>query len=375
MRPTDILRRRSVAKRSGGAEDVEPRHQLRLLVADPRYRDDADFKHYVRRQHQRVFNDASGRLLKSRDAEGTGRPPVEPFDRYSERALRLQDEALPTGTRPPSSGHRGPAARMRPGSRDVFPPEDRASESLPELPPRDLSHVWPGQTLKAIDAMISAGRKIGYTHAAEHLAHYRHGKGTRLELPWSVLRSARYLAAAEQRVLQHYEDWFIGALEDSRLGQPFLGLRDGQSIVVGQRPHGRPPHGLVWEADVGLQSHGSTIEQDLNLAIGRSKIQGFGTIRFTRVGQTIKVEGTVDLQLSEIYNFEPGLAIGWANAVDVDGPDTGSGGLIELARRGIAAPFETYAHQPVAVTGEIVLDADGRPDPERSDFSWQDVEP
>jgi len=46
-----------------------------------------------------------------------------------------------------------------------------------------------------------------------------------------------------------------------------------------------------------------------------------------------------------------------------------------LARRGIAAPFETYARQPVAVTGEIVLGADGRPDPERSDFTWRDVEP
>lgn len=27
-----------------------------MLVADPRYRDDDDFKHSVRRQHQRVFS-------------------------------------------------------------------------------------------------------------------------------------------------------------------------------------------------------------------------------------------------------------------------------------------------------------------------------
>jgi hypothetical protein len=217
--------------------------------------------------------------------------------------------------------------------------------------------------------MEDEGEKLGFANAVEHLRHYREGGGGRLELPWSLLRRADYLAAAEQRVLQHYEDWFLGNLSDSRLGQPFLKLKDGESIVLGQSPQGQMRNSLVWEADVGLEWLGSTIEQYLSLAMGESKIQGFGAVRFNRVGHTIKVEGTVDLQLSEIYNFEPDLLTGLANAFRVPGPDIGSGGLIELARRGIAAPFETYAHQPVAVTGQIILDSSGQPDPEKSDFT------
>ena len=66
---------------------------------------------------------------------------------------------------------------------------------------------------------------------------------------------------------------------------------------------------------------------------------------------------------------EAAFKTGLGTAFPVPGPDSGAGGLMELATRGIATPFETYAHQPVAVTGQIILDAAGQPDPAKSDFT------
>jgi len=377
MAPRDIIRRRSIATPATvRAPETAVDEQLRTLVADPRYRHGEDFKRYVRRQHQRVFNrklDSTGDADLGVRERGQVRRSLESFDRRREREHRSANDAV-GAEREKAAGRRMPSSPGAPPARmTIFPPEERASEMLPSHPPRDLSHIRTGDILKSVDSMISAGRRLGLHHAAAHLQRYRDGTGGSVHLPWAVVRDAGYLARAEQRIFEHYENWFTGGLKDSRLGQPFLALRDGESIELGAPRKGELRNGLVWEADFGLRPIGSRIEQDLSLAIGEGKMQGFGQLRFSRVGNVINVRGTVDLQLAETYNFEPGFVAGLVNAFLVDGPDVGNGGLMELARRGVAAPFATNARQRVEVTGHIALDGDGNPDPARSDFVWRDL--
>jgi len=110
-------------------------------------------------------------------------------------------------------------------------------------------------------------------------------------------------------------------------------------------------------------------------AFGDAAIKGYGNITFTRHGNVIYVAGQVDMRFDERFDFEDEFGLtGWLTHLSLRAPDVSARELHELEVHGLAQPFRTQSSKLWLVTGQIVL-VGGDPDPSKSKFYWQELEP
>jgi len=232
-------------------------------------------------------------------------------------------------------------------------------------------------------------RGRGFELAADYLERYRHGHGGVVQWSWERLVSYDAAKKADAAVTAHYERWFTGGLKDTKVGQAFLNLVDGQSRTEGSlNPDSDGYKRLYWDGTWSFQDHTAGMERlpapvqahkkrqaDFGFAVGDAAIIGWGEITFTRDGDRILVDGLVDFRFDEPYDYEAGLSgllILGGTLFDDDLPTVSGSTLKRYADEGPAEVFRTQASILRRVQGVIVL-TDGKPDPKRSSFHWQIV--
>lgn len=328
---------------------------LRLLMNDKRYQEnDRDFLHFVQRQFRRVYEDPSGEPQKTLRV---GRPEtfvtgLEPFDRAREQRLRRGAKASDTKVRQGVTGRStlSDAARIRPTQN--FADRDTADEEVHDIIPyweraigtlgpqdRTRSTPFPGirdvdndEALKRYQAyldeleqrpkdvadarrrswlFIQSASMGGYDEAVRAHEHYLEGSGEPLTVDAEVVRNYGPVKDAENGILGHLNDWFRGKLSDPRFGRPWLGLADGERIVVGDEAFDRDMvGGLVrWEAGFDGPTedyHPDDENSEARMTFNAGTLESFSQITFERHGDRIEVSGWTQFRVADRYDFEKG---------------------------------------------------------------------
>ena len=331
---------------------------LRLLMTDKRYqKNDPDYRHFVQRQYRRVYDDPSG---EPREGLRVGRPEVfvtdlEPFDRDRERRIRRGEgvERPVTQDRRPSTtvgqselgqANADSVTRRASGNAepidepDVIPYWERA---IGQLGPRERtrSTPFPGirdvrdedtlrryqdhldeQKERASDVadarrrswfFIQAASLSGYDEAVRAHEHYLEGSGEPLIVDSEIVRDYGPVNDAEKDILGHLKNWFRGTLSDSRFGQPWLDLADGERIVVGEESFDRDIVGKLVRWEAGFDEPTDNYHPDDKSSEGRmtfnaGTLESFSQITFERHGDRILVSGLIHFRVADRYDFRDG---------------------------------------------------------------------
>jgi hypothetical protein len=174
------------------------------------------------------------------------------------------------------------------------------------------------------------------------LDHFLEGSGRPLEVDAHILHDFDLAQEAVEDVEGHFENWLMGRLEDSVVGNPTLEIQDGERLIVGGDGSG-PTENLddrvFWEA--GLSGVGEGIVPDMNLEaimsindifseaqalFGGATVEGFGYFEMERFGNRVLISGFIDFRVTDVYGFNEG---DWLNR-----------GLRDLEPNGLAMSFD-----------------------------------
>lgn len=351
-------------KDASATEHERIRRDLAELIADPRYRHDDAFKHHVRRQFQRVYNDP----FDSKATLRIGVPKVfatkvEPFDPVKSSQATVQGDSvarMQTGgliaaasTAPAASGNglrpkvEGKGA-LKPGegNKDAMPPPDAATddqewmvrrteqaEQLPPGPDRDKAR----SALQSVDTLLGTFQSRGWATAAQLLQHFVEGSGTPVTVEPSYLANYGPAQDSGDTVVGYFRDWLLGVRPDSQFGSPTLSMREGERIIIGGDASG-PSEDLTqrmhWDAvfrgvgdEMASLKFGNIADWigEQQASIGGGTTTGYGYLVLERRGDEIAVEGFIDFQITDRYDF--------AN-------DDWNPGYHTLQRLGLAVPFD-----------------------------------
>ena len=354
----------------GPGEDVSATEHERIrkdlagLIADPRYRHDEAFKRHVRRQFQRIYNDPRNPKATLRiGVPKVFAKEVEPFDpvRFSQATVRGDSAArMQTGgfvaaasTTPSASGgslrpggEGKSASKRHEGNKDAMPSPDAATdeqdwmvrrieqaEQLPPGPDRDKAR----SALKSLDTFLGTYNTLGWTTAAQLLQHFVEGSGTPVTVEPAYLANYGPAQDSGDTVVGYFRDWLLGERADSQFGSPTLSMHDGERIVIGgdaSGPSEELSERMHWEAafrGVGDEMASGKFGNILDLlaqqqaSIGGGSTDGYGHLVLERRGDEIAVEGFIDFQITDRYDF----------ATDDWNP-----GYHTLQRLGLAVPFD-----------------------------------
>ncbi|MEM7124170.1 MAG: hypothetical protein AAF563_23025 [Pseudomonadota bacterium] len=346
-------------KKNETSDETEQRlsADLRLLMTDERYqKNDPDYRHFVQRQYRRVYDDPSG---EPREGLRIGRPEVfvtylEPFDRDRERRIRRGEEVERhvTQDRRPSTtvsqselglANAGSARRQASGNAetidepDVIPYWERAigqsgpNERTRSTPFPGIRDVRDEDTLRryqdhldeqkerandVADArrrswvFIQSASASGYDEAARAHEHYLEGSGEPLIVDSEIVRSYGPVNDAEKDILTHLKDWLRGTLSDSRFGQPWLDLANGERTIVGKESFDADRVGGLVNWNTTFDGPNSKLDPefwtDARMTFNSGTLDSFSQLVFERHGTRIKVNGFVNLRVSDRYDFEDG---------------------------------------------------------------------
>lgn len=349
---------------ASAAEHERVRKDLARLIADPRYRDDEAFKRHVRRQFQRVYNDP-------REAKATLRvgvpkmfaKDVEPFDpAKTSRATQQRGSVagmqaggfLTAANSAPAASDNGlrrsaegkDASKRGEGNKDAMPSPDAATddqewmvrrteqaEQLPPGPDRDKAR----SALQSVDTLLGTFQSRGWSTAAQLLQHFVEGSGTPVTVEPSYLANYGPARDSGDTVVGYFRDWLLGVRPDSQFGSPTLSMRDGERIVIGgdaSGPFENLTERMRWDAvfrgvgdEVASFKFGNSADWigEQQYSIGGGTTTGYGFLVLERRGDEIAVEGFIDFQITDRYDF--------AN-------DDWNPGYHTLQRLGLAVPFD-----------------------------------
>lgn len=186
------------------------------------------------------------------------------------------------------------------------------------------------------------------------LRHFLSGSGAPVTVPPTVLRDFAPAQPAIDRVMEHFDDWFLGKTVkgDSRYGYPTLEIADGERRVVGgtlSDPAGGQTERVLWEAPMtGAGILDPDHLSDAQASFGGATMQGFGRFVMERHGNVVTVSGDIDLRVRDIYRFDP---------TDIFNP-----GFRHLEPAGVGRSFELATTTwRVPYFARILLDNYGRP--------------
>lgn len=151
------------------------------------------------------------------------------------------------------------------------------------------------------ESMISAARSLGRNVAADNLQRFIDGTGGVKQMDVSWLRDFGEIKSAESRILEYTQG-------DKNLKKWVTEVEDGQSVNKSD----------YWDADI--RDYNPTSE--LAVASGASDMKGDVSMRLSRSGDIITIEGEVAIKWSDAYNWNAGQSfgvIGFGDVSDNDG--------------------------------------------------------
>jgi hypothetical protein len=287
-------------------DTVEQR--LRSLMEHPFYQDPVDgrLRDHVRREFSRAYpggedRDASGRSVDSA-------PALRP------------DEVRSFDPRAPSSLEARQAARHGTGEHSTLP------QMIGRAIPTDTK----------LDAATTGGRWLGMKLAPLVMEHYRGGSGEPLELPAEKLRAHPAIRKAESQNQEY--------LKQDILNTP--ALRDGLAALKEGESYAHPSPLTHQNKDINANDR-----SDLHYASGLSNLDSSATLRFTRDGDGIRIDGEHAHHWHDPYDWKKGTSFLW-------GLITGDE-MLDLEKQGKAKPFDMHGRWGGAVSGRIPIGADG----------------
>ena len=382
------LRKRSAP--IGRKEKLHERMERELtnLKRDRRFWEgDKAYQRYVQRQFERVYNDPTGKRQPLRIG-----PPkifatdIEPFESETKQSnLSHQPDHKPR-VRSSSEGSsqkklgNPDSSESTQGVRQVRRDQDPeiarkvGKQQRVIIDRRTDKFREQGKLAKALDlaevefaggdtpleqaqasSVVMVGKFVEYGWDTANLLfeHYLNGGGDQVTIPADVVIDYPTLPSAHRRVLWNFGRWLVGDIEDSRFGKAPLPQSDGERTVIGG-PLGEgalPLDDLVmWESTFrGVGETTSVIDKlalddEAHSSIGGGTLQGFAAnLTLTREGDTIRVSGTLEFRVEDIYKFDDGH---WLH-------------YDELEKAGLATRF-TVVSTPWSrkITGAIHLDGD-----------------
>jgi len=361
--PPFDLRRRSapVGRREKLHERME--RELTNLMHDRRYWDgDRDYRAYVRRQFERVYNDPTGKpgLLRI-GAPKIFATEIEPYDAGRQlsanssikdgesTAAREQVFKIGSSTNRKEAKKSDPFAsrsgQLRDGLRsgqvsvqvnDQLHVRRAAGKPLTETDePGWLDKLWDlheveqagssdnidGVRARA-EALLGKFEEYKWNTAKTLLQHYLEGSGDPLTIPSDLMRTYPPLIGTYKTILTYFSQWLMGMRSDTIKGVPELPSRDGEVLIIGL-PYGASDADLnlddfvMWErsfsgvGDAGRPGDLWALGTEAHYAIGGGTLKGYAvSLTLTREGDRIRVAGQVYFRVGDMYNFADDDSLG-----------------------------------------------------------------
>ena len=205
-----------------------------------------------------------------------------------------------------------------------------------------------GETERALKATQKPARKVN------KFARYLGGSGEVLRYePEDIDDSPTYRAAMDVNK-KRFEDSMVKGVVNGT-PHPFMGqilaLKDGQSIVLNNP---RVPGGAdYWDKDISPAEGLRHFDGDQGLGMGRVKFRSTGSLKATRKGDRVFVEGLVDHRFNDVYDFN-----------DEDKAFSGAQNIPG------AKPFGIYGSKLEKLKGEVLLERGKIKDHK---FKWNSV--
>lgn len=190
--------------------------------------------------------------------------------------------------------------------------------------------------------MIRGWGKNYYDDDVVKKDHYEEGSGRPLIYsPYRLDKRPVYKDAMETNK-KRFEDSIVKGIVDGK-SHPFkdeiLSLKDGETIMLNKK--GILGGGDYWDKDMDRLDgvfHGDTKQ---SLADGSAKLRSTGTVRATRKGNMVYLDGVVDHQVNDVYDFNK--------------DDHEYSYYRKKAETGKAKPYGTHASKLERLKGRILV--------------------
>lgn len=137
----------------------------------------------------------------------------------------------------------------------------------------------------------------GWYVAISNLARFRKGTGGIKILDSLWLKSFSLVTHAMERIQEYFEEKCFSHYADT--------MADGE-IIQGDGT-GEPPGNLFWWNTVTQPNY--IIPDEIDYACGSSTLTGIGKIKLTKSGDFLTVDGEVEFEFNDGYNWNPGDSV------------------------------------------------------------------
>lgn len=205
----------------------------------------------------------------------------------------------------------------------------------------------------------------GYNKSERLFRHYTEGSGKPIQLTSEEINQAPLFIKAIQDNRKRFEDSLVKGFVDNDYKSPnkksefkkqILELKDGESIVLNNKRI--VGGGDLWDKDLNKKAAEQAKDLDQFYATGNTKLQSRGSLRATRKGNIIEIDGIVDNSIKDLYDFnkeDPQFLI-----------------FRNLAAHGKAKPFLVFGSDLEKLTGKLEVKNGAV---HNANFKWQKIRP
>jgi hypothetical protein len=187
------------------------------------------------------------------------------------------------------------------GASSMVRPPDHGVRS-PRLAFGQQTPTPSAEELRAAEAevrrIVAEVRAQGYPLTVDNIEYFLDGTGETRYFSPSVLRSRPAVAAADDRLRLHFENWIGGKYRDwpdgVALDNAVATLKDGEAMTLNSG----------WDARFNGGLDDEIFNRDFVGAVGASHLHGDGDLTFTRHGDLIEVEGDVLTMWRDPYDWD-----------------------------------------------------------------------
>jgi hypothetical protein len=151
---------------------------------------------------------------------------------------------------------------------------------------------------------IQRFKNKGYSKSERFFRHYVEGSGQPIRLTPEEMNQTPLFREAIQSNRERFEDSIAKGKINGRkhmFKEHILNLKDGESIVLNNK--GVPGGGDFWDRDLGKGDARKAGDLDQYNATGNTKFRSHGSIKATRKGNIIEIEGVIDNSFKDLYDF------------------------------------------------------------------------
>jgi hypothetical protein len=201
-------------------------------------------------------------------------------------------------------------------------------------------------------------------HEEGYLDHYENGSGTEMRIPPEDMVKSGSINGAMKTNRGRFEDSISkGSVKKKwpwdRQDHPFkdqiISMKDGETKDL-IAPDGKSKTDY-WDRDLGHTDHVLNGDVNGSLGLGHAKVRSQGTFKATRTGNSVQIQGEVDHEVKDVYDFNEGDPIYSSQR--------------KKATEGDAEPFVIRGRKYDRVRGEIKI-KDG--DVDDAKFEWDNAD-